>query len=177
MEVSMPQEQEMTKQKSAVRLAHPSGFMRLLFRFPILLYRLKLGWLLGGRMLLLEHRGRKSGITRRAVIEVVDHDEQKDSYTVAAAWGKQADWYKNIEADPKVNVEVGRKRFAALAETLSADDAAQHLSVYANKHPFAFRQLGSKLFDIESRDTAQVIQSMTEAVPFVEFTPAGEKAG
>jgi deazaflavin-dependent oxidoreductase (nitroreductase family) len=177
MEVSMPQEQNMTKQESAVRLAHPSGFMRILFRFPILLYRLKLGWLFGGRMLLLEHRGRRSGLTRKVVVEVVDHDQQKDSYTVAAAWGSQSDWYKNIKAEPKVTVEVGTQRFTALAETLSADDAAQHLNVYATKHPFAFRQLGSKLFDIESRDTAEVVKSMTEAIPFVEFTPEGGKAG
>lgn len=172
----MSQEQAVNKQESAVRLAHPSGIMRIVFRLPILLYRLKLGWLFGRRMLLLEHRGRKSGLTRKVVVEVVDHDEQKDSYTVAAAWGRQSDWYKNIEAEPKVTVEVGRKRFAALAETLSADDAAQHLNVYATEHPFAFRQLGSKLFDIESRDTAEVIKSMSEAIPFVEFTPAGGKA-
>lgn len=169
-------DQIMNKNKPSIKLAHPSGLWRIIFRLPILLYRLKLGWLFGERALLLEHRGRKSGIIRKAVIEVVDHDVQKDSYIVAAAWGNQADWYKNIKAQPNVRVEVGTKRFDAFAKMLSIDEAAQHLSTYATKHPLAFRQLGSHLFGFKSHDTMQNIQSMTEAIPFVEFIPAAGKA-
>ncbi len=169
-------DQIMNENKSSVKLAHPSGLSRIFFRSPILFYRLKLGWLFGKRILLLEHRGRKSGITRKAVIEVVDHDVQIGSYIVAAAWGNQADWYKNIKAQPNVTVEVGTKRFAAFAKILSADEAAQHLNIYATKHPFAFRQLGSILFNLKSRDPEQIINSMTEAIPFVEFIPVNEKA-
>jgi deazaflavin-dependent oxidoreductase (nitroreductase family) len=145
-------------------------------RLPILLYRLNLGWLLGQRFLLLEHRGRKSGIIRQAVIEVVDHDVQESSYIVAAAWGHQSDWYKNIEAEPNVKIGVGTKWFPAVAKTLSADDAAQHLNAYATKHPFAFKQLGSLLIGSKSHDTVQIIKSFIEAIPFVEFVPVREKA-
>jgi deazaflavin-dependent oxidoreductase (nitroreductase family) len=145
-------------------------------RFPIWLYRLKLGWLLGQRFLLLEHRGRKSGMMRQAVIEVVDQDPHKGSYVVAAAWGHQSDWYKNIEAEPHVKIGVGTQRFPALAKTLSADDAAQHLNAYATKHPFAFRQLGSLLIGSKSHDTMQIIESFIEAIPFVEFLPVPENA-
>ena len=173
----MPQNDQIVKEnKSSVKISHPSGLLRVFFRSPIFLYRLHLGWLFGKRALLLEHLGRKSGLIRKAVIEVVDHDVQKDSYIVAAAWGNQADWYKNIKAQPNVMVEVGTKRFAAVARMLSADEAAQHLNIYATKHPFAFRQLGSLLFDYKSRDTVGLIKSMTEAIPFVEFIPADEKA-
>ena len=172
----MPQDdQVMNPNKLSIKLAHPSGLWRVVFRFPILLYRLNLGWLFGERALLLEHRGRKSGIIRKAVVEVVDHDLQKDSYTVAAAWGKQSDWYKNIEAQPNVSVEVGTKRFAAFAKTLSTEEAAQHLSAYASRHPFAFRQLGAHLFGLKTHDTAQIIKSLSEAFPLVEFIPAGGK--
>ncbi len=52
----------------------PSGFLRLAFRLPIYLYRLNLGWLLGHRGLLLIHRGRKSGLLRETVLEVVRYD-------------------------------------------------------------------------------------------------------
>ena len=65
----------------------PTGFSRLFMRAPIWLYRLRLGWLLGGRCLLLEHRGRSSGKRRAAVIEVVDHDRETSRYCVAAAYG------------------------------------------------------------------------------------------
>lgn len=40
--------------KTIVRISHPSGFLWFLVCAPILLYRLKLGWLFGKRFLLLE---------------------------------------------------------------------------------------------------------------------------
>ncbi|HAV78781.1 MAG TPA: nitroreductase family deazaflavin-dependent oxidoreductase, partial [Anaerolineae bacterium] len=165
----MPIDQKPNTHKPSISLPYPSGLSRLLMRFPIWLYRFKLGWLLGKRFLLLEHRGRNSGMIRQAVIEVVDQDPQKGSYVVAAAWGRQSDWYKNIEAEPQVKIRVGRQRFPAFATTLSADDAAQHLSTYATKHPIAFRHLGSLLMGSRSHDTMQIMESFIEAIPFVEF--------
>jgi hypothetical protein len=46
---------------------------RKFVRAPIYLYKLRLGFLFGHRMLLLEHIGRKSAARRYAVLEVVDH--------------------------------------------------------------------------------------------------------
>ncbi len=172
----MPDDQFMKMHKLSIKLAYPSGLARIVFRFPILLYRLNLGWLFGERALLLEHRGRKSGMIRKAVVEVVDHEVQRDSFTIAAAWGNQSDWYKNIQAQPSVNVVVGTKRFPAVAKTLSADETAQHLNTYATKHPFAFRQFGLHMFGLKTRDTGQIIKSLTEAIPFVDLIPVRGKA-
>jgi deazaflavin-dependent oxidoreductase (nitroreductase family) len=164
----------MNKHKPSIKLAYPSGLARIIFRFPILLYRLNLGWLFGKRALLLEHRGRKSGVIRKVVVEVIDYNEQSGSYTIASAWGKRSDWYRNIEAQPRVNVVVGTKRFSVVAKTLSADEAAHHLNTYATKHPFAFRQFGLHMFGLKTHDTVQIIQSLTEVIPFVElFPPSG----
>ncbi len=52
----------------------PSGVSRALFRAPIYLYRLGLGWLFGKRILLLNHIGRVSGKQRQVILEVVEHD-------------------------------------------------------------------------------------------------------
>lgn len=172
----MPGSQVQSASQSSLQIPHPSGLWRAMLRFPILLYRMHLGRLLGKRFLLLEHRGRKTGLVRRTVIEVVDHDEKRGSYVVAAAWGNQSDWYRNIEAEPNVTVEVGGERFSALARTLPGDEAAQHLNTYATRHPFAFRQLGSRLIGSESHDPAQIARSLVEAMPFVEFSPAPDKA-
>jgi deazaflavin-dependent oxidoreductase (nitroreductase family) len=140
-------------------------------RLPILLYRVGLGWILGKRFLLLEHRGRKSGQRRLAVIEVVAHDPQDGSFVVVAAWGNRSDWYKNITAQPIVNVTVGSTRFDAVARTISRDEAAQHLAAYARHHPTAFRQLGSLLIGQASRQPADIIQSFVHTVPLVKFSP------
>ena len=45
----------------------PSGVSRALFRAPIYLYRLGLGWLFGKRILLLNHIGRVSGKQRQVI--------------------------------------------------------------------------------------------------------------
>jgi deazaflavin-dependent oxidoreductase (nitroreductase family) len=161
----------MNRQKPSIRLPHPSGLTRIVFRFPVLLYRLNLGWLFGDRALLLEHVGRKSGIVRKAVVEVVDHDIQKETYTIASAWGTQSNWYRNIGEHPSVNFVVGTSRFPAVAKKLSADEAAQHLDLYASKHPLAFRQFGLIMFGIRNQDTVQIIRTLTEVVPFVELIP------
>ena len=172
----MPHDQIMNTNKPSIQLRYPSGLLRALMRFPILLYRLHLGWLLGKRFLLLEHRGRKSGMVRKVVIEVVDYDIGKGSYVVAAAWGNKSDWYKNIAAESNVQIGVGTKRFPAVAKTLSAEQAAEHLNSYASKHPFAFRQLGSLLIGSKSHATVEIIKSFIEAIPFVEFIPIEKKA-
>ena len=57
--------------KQVKKLEPPQGCSRLLFRAPVWLYRLGLGGLFGKRMLLLNHTGRKSGLPRQAVLEVV----------------------------------------------------------------------------------------------------------
>ena len=45
--------------------------VRWLVRAPIWLYRARLGFLFGERLLMLEHTGRKSGLLRLAVLEIV----------------------------------------------------------------------------------------------------------
>ena len=74
----------------------PSGVSRALFRAPIYLYRLGLGWLFGKRILLLNHTGRVSGTQRQVILEVVEHDRTNGSFVVASGWGPTAAWYRNI---------------------------------------------------------------------------------
>ena len=80
----------------------------LALRLPSYIYRLRLGGLLGHRFLLLTHRRRKSGLTRRTPLEVLHYDPHSRESVVLSAWGKKADWYRNIEASPPLEVETGR---------------------------------------------------------------------
>ena len=59
-------------------LAHrrPYGVYRWLADAPRWFYRLGLGWLLGYRVMQLTHRGRKSGVLRRTILEVLHYDPQ-----------------------------------------------------------------------------------------------------
>src|SRR5215472_17499272 len=93
----------------------PHGVARLLLRLPIWLYRFHLGWLLGNRFLLLTHTGRKSGLPRQAVLEVLQYDKARAAYCVASPWSETPDWFLNVEKTPEVIINVGGRRFPAQA--------------------------------------------------------------
>ncbi|HZD55150.1 MAG TPA: nitroreductase family deazaflavin-dependent oxidoreductase, partial [Anaerolineales bacterium] len=76
-------------------LGPPTGLARLALRAPIWIYRLGLGKLLGNRFLELTHIGRKSGLPRHTVLEVVRYDPANGIYYIAVGFGKHSDWYKN----------------------------------------------------------------------------------
>src|SRR5689334_12771192 len=96
-------------------IQHPSGITRTLYRLPIWLFRLHLGWLFMRRFLLLTHVGRKSGLPRQTLLEILQYDQEKERYVVFAGWGEQADWVKNVEKTPQVTVQVGQRSFPAQA--------------------------------------------------------------
>lgn len=119
----------------------PTGLRRLLFRAPIQLYRLRLGWLFGGRLLLLNHRGRVSGKRRQVVIEVVEHDRTDNSYVVCSGFGTEAAWYQNLLATPEATIEVGLRTIAVTAHPLDTEEGGEFMARYAPRHPRAARKL------------------------------------
>jgi len=141
--------------------------LRAFMRFPIHLYRARLGWLFGERFLMLSHTGRKSGLTRYVVLEVVNQEPENNIFYVAAAWGKKADWYQNILANPKVTVQVKNRQFSALAKTISQEAALENLWVYAQKYPAAFTQLIKTMLGEGLPPSYETCQKMAEVVPLV----------
>lgn len=145
--------------------------LRLFFRMPILLYRTNLGFLLGDCFLMLTHIGRRSGLPRHAVIEVVDHDEEAGVYYIAAAWRKKSDWYLNILKDPKVRVQVGNRKFEAEANQVSREEAVDSLWEYAKKHPIAFRELTLVMLGERLPASPDTCVRLAESIPVIALKP------
>ena len=122
-------------------LKPPRGITRLLFRAPIWLYKFHLGWIFGNRALKLTHTGRISGQPRQVVLEVVKHDPSSGIYYIAAAWGAQSDWVKNIAVNPQVEVQVARHRTKMLAEQLTPEQGEYVILDYSQRHPSAMINL------------------------------------
>ncbi len=148
----------------------PRGLLRLGFRLPIWLYRARLGWLLGNRFLMLVHVGRKSGQSRRVVLEVVKHDKSSNTYYVVSGWGEKADWYRNILATPQVVVHVGRRKWDAQAERVSADGGGRVMLDYARRHPIALREL-SRIMGYKWDGTQADAAALGRMVPVVALRP------
>jgi deazaflavin-dependent oxidoreductase (nitroreductase family) len=114
---------------------------RWLVRSPIRLYRAGLGFLFGSRMIMIEHIGRRSGTRRHVVLEVVDHPAPHD-YVIVSGFGDKSQWYRNIQAEPRVRVWVGTRRAApATATPMTDQESAAALNHYIQQHPRAWKQL------------------------------------
>ncbi len=142
----------------------PGRITRWLFRAPLYLYRVGLGRMLGRRTVLLEHTGRKSGLPRETVLEVIRHDDQ--SFDIAAAYGAKSDWFRNIQADPKVRISTGRiqhaEATAVLADMATAESA---FADYTEAHQVAAKAFGKSL-GLPVDDPAR----MAAVVPVVRIT-------
>ncbi|MBE0669601.1 MAG: nitroreductase family deazaflavin-dependent oxidoreductase [Anaerolineales bacterium] len=121
---------------------------------------------------MLTHLGRKSGLPRQVVLEVVHHDLQTGAYFVAAGWRGKADWFKNIQSDSKVQVTVGTQTFKAEASVVQMAEAVSTFYLYACRHPFAFREL-SRLMTGEKLQPVQYdCFWLAHSVPLVKLMPS-----
>lgn len=134
---------------------------RWIVRAPILVFRAGLGWLFGGRFVMVEHIGRKSGEPRYVVLEVIERET--NALRVASGHGSRAQWLKNLQANPAARLWVGRsKGVAATARILPESDAAAVLARYARVHPDAWDHLKGAMDELNGGETT---------IPVVEFTP------
>ena len=112
----------------------PSALVRWLFRAPVYFFRAGLGFLFGSRIIMLEHIGRKSGLTRYSCVEVVDRDEG-DVLVIVSGYGERSQWYRNLLADPAIHIRVGRQRRTVIADMLSPTAGGDAMVDYARRHP------------------------------------------
>jgi deazaflavin-dependent oxidoreductase (nitroreductase family) len=139
-------------------IAPMSRLKRLLFRAPVILYRLRVGWLLGRRFLLLEHTGRRSGVTRKAVLEVVDVID--DHPVIVSAFGTGSDWYLNVTIDPLVHVEWSTNRFTATTRRLDPEETRRVFERYQRNHPRAAAVIGNWLGISLGDDVSEAVEAM-----------------
>jgi len=152
------------------RPTRPTGIRRVLFRLPILLYRARLGWLLGSRFVLINHTGRRTGRQRQVVVEVVERDPETGAVTVAAGFGKRTDWYRNLLAHPKASIRLGNRRIEVRATPLTAEQGAEVMVGYARRHPTAAKGL-SRFMGFAVDGSVEDYRAAGREIPFLRLTP------
>jgi deazaflavin-dependent oxidoreductase (nitroreductase family) len=147
---------------------------RWLVRAPIWLYRARLGFLFGSRMLMLEHIGRKSGARRHVVLEVFDHPTS-DTYLVASGFGTRSQWFQNVRANPHVRVSVADHALTpALARMLTPVEADAALDAYVRRHPRAWKMFKPVL---ETTLGASINDHGDPGLPMVELRLGPSRVG
>ena len=143
-------------------------------RLPSSLYRFRLGGLLGQRFLLLTHRGRKSGLVRRTPLEVLHYYPHSRKSIVLSAWGTKADWYRNIEAGPPLEVETAGERYSPAPRFLTTEEACAVITEYAIRNPLAARVLEHAVGYPVIRSAASR-RAFADSAVLVAYRPRGTK--
>lgn len=88
-------------------------------------------------VLLLTTTGRKSGQPRMTPLQ---YEEVDGDYFVASARGRDADWFRNIAANPNVRVRVRDREFDAVAEPVTDPRRiADFIELRLKRHPIMLR--------------------------------------
>jgi deazaflavin-dependent oxidoreductase (nitroreductase family) len=145
-----------------------------MFRAPAYLYRWRCGWLLGRRFLLLIHAGRRSGRRHRTVLEIVEYRREGPEAIVISAFGRNADWLRNIEATPDPEVVIGSQHFTAAHRTLGETEAVRVLGGYQRRNRFMapiIRLVLSRLLGWRYDGGEAHRRRLNAQLPFVAFRP------
>jgi len=125
-------------------------------------------------VLLLTTTGRKSGLPR---VTPLQYEEVDGLYLVASARGPQADWFKNVLANPRVQVQLRDQAFAALAEPVT-DPAriADFLALRLRRHPIMVRLIMHLADGLPLRFSAADLLRLAAGKAMVILHPGGEPA-
>jgi deazaflavin-dependent oxidoreductase (nitroreductase family) len=108
--------------------------VRCLLRAPAKLYDWNLGWILGHRFVRLTHVGRRSGRRYHTMLEVIGTGPKRNEVIVVVGLGSSADWYRNIQVHPPVQVAIGGTYFRPLWRVLDQSEAVAALTAYERRH-------------------------------------------
>jgi deazaflavin-dependent oxidoreductase (nitroreductase family) len=156
---------------SATRL---NPVLRCLLRAPTHLYRWKCGRLLGHRFLLLIHIGRRTGLRRYTVLEVMEYRKKGPEAVVMSAFGRGADWLRNVEAAPDPEVVIGSQRFIAAYRLLDEDEAASVVAGYERRNRLIapmIRAVLSRLLGWRYDASDKARHRLVKHLPLVAFRP------
>jgi hypothetical protein len=96
---------------------------------------------------------------------------------VIAGMGPSADWYRNIQANPAIEVVVGRSRFAPIHRALDETEAAAVVREYERSNRWVLpviRTVLSKLLGwrYDGSETGRI--HLVRSLPIVAFRPRRE---
>ncbi len=145
---------------------------KIFYRFahypPQAAYALGLGPKMGRMILLLATTGRKSGKRR---VTPLQYEEVDGKIIVMAAYGLKADWVKNIQANPCVDVQVKEHHFSGQALLITdAEKLADMLELRLQRHP---RMIGAILRSdgVPANPSRQDLVDYAKGLAMVELMP------
>ena len=133
------------------------------------LYAVGLGPLIGTIILLLTTTGRKSGMKR---VTPLQYEKIGNDYYLGAARGLQADWVRNIQVNPCVDVRVGAKQFEGQAEVITDPVRfADFMEVRLKRHPHLIGLIMEKAHGLPKKPSREQLEELAKNEVFVIVHP------
>jgi len=122
-------------------------------------------------VLLLTTTGRKSGLPR---VTPLQYEQDGEVFYVASARGIQADWFRNVQANPQVQVQVGERYLCGVAEAVTNPQRiADFLALRLKRHPLMIGML-MRLEGLPLRYTRQDLERFAAQKAMVVIRPLPE---
>ncbi len=122
------------------------------------LYAVGLGPQLGKIVLLLTTTGRKSGKKR---VTPLQYEEIDGLYYLGAARGLKADWVRNIQSCPEVEIQVGSQKFCGVAEVANDPSKfADFMEVRLQRHPRMMGLLMERAHGLPKRPSREQLEQL-----------------
>jgi deazaflavin-dependent oxidoreductase (nitroreductase family) len=96
---------------------------------------------------LLETTGRKSGQPRRTPVSN-SLDRATDTFWIVAEQGRKAAYVRNIEADPRVRLRIGRRWRSGVATVVAGEDPLKLLRHTTKLNAAGVRAMGTDLLAV-----------------------------
>lgn len=115
-------------------------------RAPALADRRGLRWMLNERLwpvpvLVLRHRGRRSGKLYATPVEAINEDRERGEIVISPMRGTESDWYRNVTAGGLAEVRLRNRSYEAEWRELSERENRAALARYRQEHPLYGRMV------------------------------------
>jgi deazaflavin-dependent oxidoreductase (nitroreductase family) len=141
-----------------------------MMRAPVALDRPGLRWLLNlfspAPIVVVVHRGRRSGKIHRTPVEAIAGNEQGEELVISPVWGERTDWYRNVLAGGLVEVRLSGEGRRVEWRELSGAERLEAASAYRRDHPLyggAVLRILARLHGLDG----DPVQAVARALPML----------
>jgi len=120
-------------------------------------------------MMLLTSIGRKSGMPR---VTPLQYEEVDGDYYIASARGWEADWFKNIQVNPNVHLQIRERELEAVAEPVTDPKRiADFIELRLKRHPVMIRLIMTLFDGLPLRFTRAELEKFCQEKALVVLHP------
>ena len=122
-------------------------------------------------VIVLVHRGRKSGRVYKTPVEALAEYPERGEIVVGPMWGKDSDWYRNVTAGGLVEIHVRGEARRVEWRELAGPERDEALEAYKSAHPRYSRLILRMLARVNEFE-GDAEEAVRRELPLISLRPA-----